>query len=160
MHWTSNGPKSLWAVTSLAGYPAPGLVAVGAAVLISRGHASLALLFAACLALLMLVKIRTVWGVFVIAIFAGAHFAVIVLADPRLQSGAAHLLAWILAAGAVRSVTELAGRHLRGTERPTDATHLAKMTGLPAAFWVVVFSCMVAATFATSAVLLAPLPEA
>ncbi|MGW0659698.1 M50 family metallopeptidase [Streptodolium elevatio] len=143
---------------SLAGYPAPGLVALGAAVLIGRGRASLTLCVVACLALLMLVKIRTVYGVFVTIFFVAGLVAVIALADPRAQTGVAHLMAWFLAAGAVRSVFEMLRRRRLGQHKTDDVDNLVAETGLPAAFWMATFVWMVLATYAASALLLAPWP--
>lgn len=155
--YTVGRPKGFGkVVTSLAGYPAPGLVALGAATLIARGKASLTLCLTASLVLLMLIKIRTLYGAFIITFFVGTLMAVAITAEPRVQSGFAHLLAWVLALGAIRPVVHLIGRRLRRSTTNDDAVNLAKATGLPVAFWALVFAAMVTATGIACAVLLVP----
>ena len=60
-------------------------------------------------------------------------------APAEIQTLVAYLLAWFLLLGGIRPVLELA-RTRRATRIGTsDADQLARLTGLPAGVWVVLF---------------------
>lgn len=118
-----------------AGYLAPALVGLGAALLLADGR-SLAMLWA-LLALLLgvLAWIRNGYGLLVVLVLGSVVLGVSWYADPRTQSATALLLAWLLLLAAPRPLVELllAGRAGR---RGSDPDQLARLTRVPSVLWV------------------------
>lgn len=131
-------------LTAAAGYPAPALAGLGAAVLLAEGR-SLAVLWLAVLVLaLVLVVVRNPFGLLVVLVAGASVVAVSWWGREVVQSWAAWTLTWFLLLGSPVAVLEMqAGRRRRrgagGTRGGTsDADVLARLTPLPAVVWVAV----------------------
>lgn len=149
----SRGPGIV--LVMLAGYLAPavlGLIAV-VIVLADRPRALLWGLVALCLALLLWV--RNAYGVLVLVTIGAAVAAVGWWLPGTPTTVVAHLVAWLLLLGAPRPPLELlaAGRR---RPRTSDADQLARLTGVPALVWVVLFVLAGAAGLVVGAVALVP----
>lgn len=125
-------------VTTAAGYPGPALLGLGAAGLLSIGHAVAVLWIALVLLLLLLLQVRNVWGAWTLLLLGGAVFAAAWWGAPSTQSLVAYAGTWFLLLAAPRSAWELARQHRRGA-RGSDADALARLTPLPASAWVGTF---------------------
>ncbi|WP_370544487.1 M50 family metallopeptidase [Frondihabitans sp. VKM Ac-2883] len=137
----SKGPRTGpgMVITLLAGYTAPALAALGASWMLSRGY-SAGLLWALLLVLaLMLIQIRNWFGLRVILVGAAIVFAVTWFATPEWQLVFGHVLAVVLALGALRASIELQASRTRSRTQKSDADQLARLTHLPGLFWVFVF---------------------
>jgi hypothetical protein len=120
-----------------AGYLAPAVVGLGAALLLADGRA-LGLLWGSVLLLaLLLLWIRNGFGLLVVLGLGAAVALVGWYAEPRLASALAFLLAWLLLLASPRPLLELlaAGRSGR---RGSDPDQLARLTRVPAVLWIVV----------------------
>ena len=128
--------------TTFAGYVGPGLVGLGAAWLLRAGYAVGLLWLLVALLALLLAKIRNWFGLWSVLV-AGAGLAGVSWFLPeRWQSAVAYAVTWFLLLGAVKPVFELQAQRARGPRRAarqSDADQLARLTGLPGLFWVVVF---------------------
>jgi len=127
------------ALTAFAGYTAPAVVGVGAAVLLHYGRA-FALLWAVVLLLVVvLVQIRNVYG-FVVLVLALGGFGWLAWAAPdSWRVGVAYGVAWLLLLGAVRAVVELHGSRRGAGGGGSDADALARLTHVPGVVWVALF---------------------
>jgi len=127
------------ALTAFAGYTAPAVVGVGAAVLLHYGRA-FALLWAVVLLLVVvLVQIRNVYG-FVVLVLAIGGFGWLAWAAPdSWRVGVAYGVAWLLLLGAVRAVVELHGSRRGARGGGSDADALARLTRVPGVVWVALF---------------------
>lgn len=117
-----------------AGYLAPALAGIGAALLLAAGR-SLGLLWLSVLLLAaMLVWVRNLYGV-VSVVLAGVGLGLVSwYAGPGTQSVVAYLVAWVLLLAAPRPLLELitSGRRRR---RGSDPEQLARLTRLPGLAW-------------------------
>lgn len=138
-----------------AGYLAPAVVGLGAALLLADGR-SLALLWllVALLAALLLL-VRNVYGVVVLVLAGAGVGAVTWWADPALQSVLAYLVAWLLLLAAPRPLLELGARGARA-RRGSDPDQLARLTRVPALVWVLVLLVANLAGLVVGAATLAP----
>lgn len=117
-----------------AGYLAPALVGLGAALLLADGR-SLAMLWAVVVLLLgVLAWIRNLYGLVVVLVVGAVVLLVTWYADARTQSALALLLAWLLLLAAPRPLVELlvGGRAGR---RGSDPDQLARLTRIPSVLW-------------------------
>lgn len=122
-------------LTLLAGYLAPGVLGLAAALLLAAGR-PLALLWLLVAALLvLLVWIRNLYGLLTVVGLGVALGALSWYAGPDVSSTVAYLLAWLLLLAAPRPVLELLGRGPTG-RRGSDPDQLARLTGVPALAWV------------------------
>ena len=112
----------------LAGYPAPALVGLAGAALLSQGYAAGLLWALVLLCAVVLLLVRNVYGLLVV-VATGALVAVL--------SWLATALVWVVVLAAPRSVVELQRQRRRGA-RGTDVDQLAALTGVPAVLWVAV----------------------
>jgi len=129
--------------TLLAGYPAPGVVGLGAAWLLSRGYAVGTLWAVLVLLALVLAQIRNLYGLWAVLASAGVLVAVTGWAPTNLQVGVAYLVTWLLLLGAPRAVLELTvTRNRRRGKDQSDAGQLARLTGVPAGLWVFLFAVL------------------
>jgi hypothetical protein len=123
-------------LTAVAGYPAPALVGLGAAYLLSRERGLLALWLALLLLALVLLQIRNFYGLYVVLVAAVALVGVTWWGSADLQGVAAWSLTGLLLLGAPRTVVELQSERRRARGRSSDADVLAKITPLPGIVWV------------------------
>lgn len=126
--------------TLAAGYPAPALLGLAAAWLLSAGYA-VGLLWGLVLVCgVLLLHIRNLYGVWVLLATGGAVAAASWWLPPVVLSALAHLLVWALLLSAPRSVLELSRQRRAGRGHSSDADQLARITVLPAVAWVGVFA--------------------
>lgn len=126
--------------TLLAGYPAPALVGLAGAWLVSHGYAAGTMWALVLLCTLMLLLIRNLYGLWVVLV-TGLGVAVLSwTATPELLSIAAYLMVWSLLLVAPRAVVELQRSRRRSRRRTrSDADQLAGLTRMPAGLWIGVF---------------------
>lgn len=121
--------------TLLAGYLAPGVLGLLAALLLAAGR-PLGLLWLLVLALLgLLVWIRNLYG---LATVVGLGLGLALLswyAAASVASTVAYLVAWLLLLAAPRPVLELLGRGPAG-RRGSDPDQLARLTRVPGLVWL------------------------
>lgn len=129
-------------LTTLAGYPAPAVLGLGFSGLIAADLMVMVLLVSALLVLGVLVMVRNAYGVFTVVSFALVLGVVAFVATPDIQAGFVYFITWFLLLGAVRPVFELLGKRRRGTAPDSDADQLARLTGMPAALWVLVLALL------------------
>jgi hypothetical protein len=132
--------------TLLAGYPAPALVGLAGAWLVSSGYSPGMLWSLVLLCALMLVFIRNFYGLWVVLV-TGVGVAVLSwTASGEILSITAYLMVWSLLLVAPRAVVELqrSRRRKRSSSR-SDADQLAALTPFPAGFWIAVFWLICAA---------------
>ena len=122
-----------------AGYLAPAVAGLGAALLLASGH-SLALLWLSVGWLsLMLLQIRNAYGLLVLLVCGiGTGLASWYLAGTTL-SLLAYLLTWLLLLAAPKPVLELMRQRRRGQARGSDVDQLTRLTRVPAVAWETFF---------------------
>ena len=126
--------------TLLAGYPAPAVVGLAGAWLVNAGYAAGMLWALVLLCALMLVFIRNFYGLWVILV-TGVGVAVLSwTASAEILSITAYLMVWSLLLVAPRAVVELQrSRRRQRSSTSSDADQLARLTRIPAGFWIAVF---------------------
>ncbi|SDQ32846.1 Peptidase M50B-like [Quadrisphaera sp. DSM 44207] len=135
-------------LTAAAGYPGPALLGLGAAAVLGTGHA-VALLWGLLAALaLLLVQVRTWFGLWSVLVLGAVLVGVTLGLPEQAQSAFAHLVAWFLLLAAPRTVLELASARRRQRAPTSDADQLARLTGVPAPAWVAAFLLLAAAALA------------
>jgi hypothetical protein len=142
-------------LTLLAGYVAPSLVGLAGAVLLGGNRITLLLWVSVALLLAMLLLVRNVFGVLSLLVTGGAVLAVSWYATPQVQAAFAWTGVWFLLLGGVRPVFELQRMRSRGRMPESDADQLARLTGLPALLWVVLFALVALFALVIGAALLA-----
>lgn len=125
--------------TAFAGYPAPSVVGVVAALLVADGRAFAALWATVLLLALMLVAIRNLYGLLVILLAGGAAIGVSWWASADVKVAVSYVVTWVLLLGAPRAALELAAERRRTRSGRSDADQLARLTPLPAGVWVALF---------------------
>lgn len=138
--------------TLLAGYVAPGLVGLAAALLLSRGYAVALLWTWVVLLALMLLFIRNLYGLAVMLVAGGLVLAATWWLSPVQQSWLGYLVTWTLLFAAPRPPLEL----LRRPSRTSDAGQLAGLTTVPAALWTMLFLVINLACLAAGVTVLVP----
>ena len=126
-------------LTLAAGYPAPAVLGVGVAALVSRGYAVGALWLLLVLLALVLVQIRNLYGLWAVLATAAVLVAVTGWAPVTWQVAAAHLAAWVLLLGAPRAVLEVASSRRGQRHAGSDPGQLSTLTHVPAGLWVLLF---------------------
>jgi hypothetical protein len=118
-----------------AGYLAPALLGLVAALLLTAGHSVGLLWLLVVLTAAMVLWVRNGYGLLVLLAGGAGVLAVTWYADGAVQSVAAYLIAWLLLLAAPRPLVELlrAGRR-RG--RTSDPDQLATLTRVPAVLWI------------------------
>jgi Peptidase M50B-like len=139
------------ALTAAAGYPAPSLVGLGAAVLLTIGHLTGMLLLGLVLLITLAIAVRNLYGMLAVLVTAGTVAAVCLYATPEVQAGFGYTMTWFLLFGAVRPVVELQRDRRRRRNPRTDADQLARLTHMPGGAWVVTFGIFALAALAVSA---------
>jgi hypothetical protein len=118
-----------------AGYLAPALLGLVAALLLTAGHSVGLLWLLVLLAAAMVLWVRNGYGLLVLLAGGAGVLGVTWYAEGAVQSVAAYLIAWLLLLAAPRPLVELlrAGRR-RG--RTSDPDQLAQLTRVPAVLWI------------------------
>jgi hypothetical protein len=146
-------------LTTAAGYTAPPLLGLAAAVLLATGH--LTGMLALALAGLggLAIMIRNVYGMLAVFVTAAAVALVIWRGSPLGEAAFGYAMTWFLLLGGVRPVAELQRTRRRGRSGVTDADQLAGLTRTPGWLWVGVFGLVALAALAAGAVLLLPVGD-
>jgi hypothetical protein len=153
---TSGKPRGPGMVAMLAaGYLAPAVLGLAAALLLAAGRGVGLLWLLVALSAALLVWVRNGYGFVVLLAGGAAVLALTWYADGTVQSVAAYLIAWLLLLAAPRPLVELlrAGRH-RG--RTSDPDQLARLTRVPAVLWILVLLLANLAGLAVGVTTLAP----
>ncbi|GAA3815766.1 M50 family metallopeptidase [Amycolatopsis sp. ATCC 39116] len=144
-------------LTALAGYPAPGILGLAFASLLAAGRITVLLALAALLLLGVLVMVRNAYGVLSVVLTAAGLAVVALVAGPQVQAWFIYLITWFLLFGGLRPVIELQIKRRRGAARDSDADQLARLTGVPAALWMLMLGVLaVTCLFVGGAWLLEP----
>ncbi len=121
--------------TLFAGYPSASVVGLGAAWLAGAGYSVGLLWLLVLLLALMLLKLRNLYGAFVV-LATGALVAVLSwYATPTTASWLATGIAWLLLLAAPRPVVELLFSRSPGS----DAAQLAALTHVPRVLWTLLW---------------------
>ncbi|WP_294181852.1 M50 family metallopeptidase [uncultured Schumannella sp.] len=144
----SRGRGKLGAVISGSlGYPAPAIVGVVQLWCVTQGDTALALFVGGAILVLTLLVIRNFFGFLVVAISAAVSVALWLWATPTQQSYVLLVLAIALLVGSVRGLAAVIAVHTRRRTQLTssDAYLLFKRTGIPSAFWLLLFAATIGA---------------
>nr|WP_043516323.1 MULTISPECIES: M50 family metallopeptidase [unclassified Actinoplanes] len=142
-------------LTLVGGYIAPSLVGLGGAWLLNANRITLLLWLTVLLLLVMLINVRNLFGVLSLLVTGAIVFAVSWYAAPDTQAAFAWTGVWFLLFAGVRPVFELQSLRRRGRMRDSDPDQLARLTHLPALFWVGFFLVVNVAVLVTGAFMLA-----
>ncbi|MDN3053355.1 MULTISPECIES: M50 family metallopeptidase [Streptomyces] len=126
-------------LTAASGYTAPSLLGLGGAWLLAANHITLLLWGTTALLVAMLVMIRNAYGVLTVVISGAAFFLVSWLTGPDVQAGFAYAVVWFLLLGGVRPPFELQRKRRHGGAYDSDPDQLARLTGIPAGAWLLLF---------------------
>lgn len=135
-----SGPGMVF--TTLAGYPAPALLGLLFAGMISMGWHFAVLVVAAVLLLGVLILIRNVYGAFAVLVAAAVLGAVAVLASAEVRTGFVYGICWFLLFAAVRPVFELASKRRHRGARDSDVDQLARLTRMPPGLWLLLLGLL------------------
>lgn len=120
-----------------AGYLAPGLMGVAAALLLAAGHAIGLLWLLVVLLAVLLVWVRNGYGLLTVLVSGAGLVLVSLYASATVKSLCAYLVAWLLLLAAPRPLLELLARGRAG-RRGSDPDQLARLTHVPAVLWILV----------------------
>ncbi|MBL1095840.1 M50 family metallopeptidase [Streptomyces coffeae] len=126
-------------LTAAAGYTAPSLLGVAGAWLLASNHITALLWGATALLVVMLVMIRNAYGVLTVVVTGGAFLLVSWLTGPEVQAAFAYAVVWFLLLGGVRPPFELQSKRRGGGAYDSDPDQLARLTGIPAGAWLLMF---------------------
>lgn len=153
-----NGPGIM--LTTAAGYITPPLLGALAAWLLAAHHVTAELWLLLALLAATFLAIRNAYGALAVLATAAAVCAVSLLTSAAVQAVFSYATAWFLLLGGVRPVMELhrerSRAHRRGRGGSTDADQLARLTGMPAGVWVLVFGVVAVAALVLGTKLLIP----
>lgn len=138
-----------------AGYLSPGVIGVGAALLLAAGRGIAMLWLLLLLLVALLAWVRNWYGVLTLVLAGAAVFLLTWYADAHLQAVAAYLIAWLLLLAAPRPVVELM-RAGRRRSRTSDVDQLARLTHVPALLWMLLLLLANLAGIAVGVLTLAP----
>lgn len=129
--------------TVIAGYPAPGLMGLGLAWLLSEGRVAATLTLLTLLLGLMFLLIRNFWGALVVAPSAVALYWLTAHAGESFQGFLLAVITSFLLVGSFRPVVELQIHRSRGEGEDSDADQLQRLTlVIPGELWVTAFLLM------------------
>lgn len=137
--------------TAAAGYLSPSIVGLAGVGLLAIDQVTIMLWTGAAVLVAMLAMARNLYGAFALLVAGGAVVAISLLATPSVQAAFGYTMTWFLLIGGVRPVVELGRQRRRQPGRRSDADHLARLTGVPASAWVVLFSLATMAALAAGA---------
>ena len=122
-----------------AGYLAPAVLGLVAALLLANGRSVGLLWLLVVLAGALILWVRNGYGLLVLLLGGAGVLLLTWYGDGTVQSVAAYLIAWLLLLAAPRPLVELltAGRR-RG--RTSDPDQLARLTHLPAVLWILLLA--------------------
>ncbi|GAA1089198.1 M50 family metallopeptidase [Nocardiopsis metallicus] len=126
-------------LTVFAGYIAPSVVGLLGILMLMSGRITALLWLSIVFLAAMLVMIRNFYGVLSIVLTGAVVFGVSWFTPHEVQAAFAYLFIWFLLFAGVRPVLELQSQRMRNPSPQSDADQMARLTGLPGTFWVMVF---------------------
>jgi hypothetical protein len=126
-------------LTVFAGYIAPSVVGLLGILMLMSGRITALLWLSIVFLAAMLVMIRNFYGVLSIVLTGAVVFGVSWFTPHEVQAAFAYLFIWFLLFAGVRPVLELQSQRMRNPSSQSDADQMARLTGLPGTFWVMVF---------------------
>lgn len=129
-------------LTAAAGYTAPGLLGLLATSMVGHGRIAATLWATTVLLAVMLLLIRNLYGALIVILTGAAVVAVSWYAPQLVQTGFACLLGWFLLAAGLKPVWELHLKRRLGQAPDSDADQLARLSGIPGIFWMLVFAAV------------------
>ena len=140
--------------TLLAGYLTPSVLGLGGVVLLAAGLITALLWVAIALLGAMLLVIRNGYGV-VSVVGTGAVLVMLSwFASPTAQGTLAYLIVWFLLLAAPRPVFEVRRLRRHGRGAGSDPDQLARLTGVGAGWWIMLFGVLTLAAATCGAYLL------
>ena len=124
-------------VMLMAGYLAPAVLGVVAALLFGHGHALVLLWLLIAVLVGVLVWVRNGYGLLTVLVLGAGLAAVTRYAGPHTQAVLACLVAWVLLIAAPRPLVDLL-RRSKSSRRGSDPDQLARLTHLPTTLWILV----------------------
>ncbi len=150
----ATGPGMVF--TLAAGYVAPSLLGLGGVALLGSGHVTALLWSSIALLAVMLLLIRNVYGVVSVVGTAAVVFVLSWYGTAAVQAAFGYLFVWFLLLASPRPVLELPRLRRGGRGRDSDADQLARLTGLPAGGWILLFGAVTLAAAAAGTYWLVP----
>ncbi|GII92275.1 membrane protein [Sinosporangium siamense] len=150
-----SGPGMIF--TALAGYIAPSLLGLAGAGLVSAGYVTILIWSMLLLLACMLLMIRNLFGVAILVAVGGGLLVLSIYAPPEIQAVTAHASVWFLLLGGIRPILELRRKRRRQRTPDSDADQLARLTLLPAGFYIAYFLLVAGASLLFGAYLMVPL---
>lgn len=117
-----------------AGYLAPAVVGVGAALLLANGRGLAMLWLLLLLVAALLVWVRNLYGLLTLLVGGVGTALLTWYGAPQAQAVVAYLVTWLLLLAAPRPLIELLGTG-RTRRRTSDPDQLARLTHVPALVW-------------------------
>lgn len=148
----ASGPGII--ATLAAGYLAPPLLGLGAAVLLATGHLLSLLLLSLAALIGLAIAVRNVYGLLAVLTTGAVIGFVLWRGSVVAEAALGYAMTWFLLLGGIRPVLELQRARRRDPVGRTDADQLAQLTGLPGWLWVGLFAVAGLAALAVSAALL------
>ncbi|MFI6322038.1 M50 family metallopeptidase [Nonomuraea sp. NPDC050556] len=121
---------------TMAGYLSPPFAGLAAAHAVKSGYADLVLwvlVFVLGSGLVLLV--RNLFGALAVALTAVVLWIVAAKVGAPAREAVAHVVAWVLMLGGVRSAFTIQGMNVEGRADGSDPVVLQSLTGLPAVLW-------------------------
>ncbi len=140
--------------TLLAGYVAPSLLGLGGVLVLASGRITALLWMAVALLGALLLLIRNGYGVVSVVGTGAVLVALSLFASPAAQGAMAYLIVWFLLLAAPRPVLEVGRLHRRGQGAGSDPDQLARITGVGAGWWIILFGVLTLAAVLCGAYLL------
>lgn len=150
----ATGPGMVF--TLAAGYVAPSLLGLGGVALLGSGHVTALLWSSIALLAVMLLLIRNVYGVVSVVGTAAVVFVLSWYGTAAVQAAFGYLFVWFLLLASPRPVLELPRLRRGSRARDSDADQLARLTGVAAGGWVVLFAAVTLVAAAAGAYWLVP----
>nr|WP_239642933.1 M50 family metallopeptidase [Nocardiopsis alkaliphila] len=135
-------------LTVFAGYVAPSIIGLLGILMLMSGRITALLWLSIVVLAAMLLMIRNFYGVLSVVVTGAVVFGVSWFTPHEVQAAFAYLFIWFLLFAGVRPVIELQSQRRRQPSPHSDADQLARLTGLPGTFWVMVFFLVNAAVTA------------
>lgn len=133
-------------LTSVAGYAAPPLAGLGAAVLLARGQAPMVLALTAAVMVVLLVVARGLVTVFSVLTVGAVAFMALHFAPVKVQHWVAYTETWLLLLGEAAGLWALVHNRIHAAELSEDyhddAGDLAVTTRVPAVVWIAAWTIL------------------
>ncbi|WP_460747762.1 M50 family metallopeptidase [Nocardiopsis oceani] len=126
-------------LTVFAGYVAPTVIGLLGILMLMSDRITALLWLSIVVLAAMLLMIRNFYGVLSVVLTGALVFGVSWFTPEDVQAAFAYLFIWFLLFAGVRPVIELQSQRMRNPSPHSDADQLARLTGLPGTFWVMVF---------------------